>query len=288
LLEPSGRSKRGQWDSDACDTRVVDEPIGAHQPEVNRNVRSFAFLIAGLAALAGPLDVLHPTWALAQTIETLEASRAKKARQGKSNAPRTAPPPPGTRDAGSAAAPPSFYSFSQLGDHLHSVRWELAAVGAGLIAVGIRDWDWGGSEFQFIEEGWFAKNTRHGGMDKIGHAFSTYVIADILTDRIRANASNPTGAPITGALIAFGIMGLGEALDGFTGKHRFSREDIVANGVGAAFALLRICGTPSLACGTSSTSGSCTRRPATSGPALRRQRSPASSRPTSASATSWP
>jgi hypothetical protein len=127
-----------------------------------------------------------------------------------------------------------------LGDHLYSVRWELAAVGAGLAAVGLRDWDWGnGSEFQTIEEGWFAKNTRHGGMDKIGHAFSTYVIADILTDRIRANASNPVGAPITGALVAFGIMGLGETLDGFTGRHRFSREDIVANGVGAAFAILR-------------------------------------------------
>jgi hypothetical protein len=76
-------------------------------------------------------------------------------------------------------------------------------------------------------------------MDKIGHAFSTYVIADILTDRIRENATNPTGAPITGALIAFGIMGLGEAVDGFTGKHRFSREDIVANGIGAAFSILR-------------------------------------------------
>ena len=120
------------------------------------------------------------------------------------------------------------------------MRWELAAVGAGLAAVGFRDWDWGGgSDFQFIEEGWFAKNTRHGGMDKIGHAFSTFVIADILTDRIRANATNPAGAPITGALVAFGIMGLGEALDGFTGKHRFSREDIVANGVGAAFSILR-------------------------------------------------
>ena len=154
--------------------------------------------------------------------------------------PRTAPPPPaGTRDEDLAAAPPTFYSLSQLGDHLSSVRWELAAVGAGLVAIGLRDWDWGGSEFQFIEEGWFAKNTPHGGMDKIGHSFSTYVIADILTDRIRANASNPAGAPITGALVAFGIMGLGEAVDGFTGKHRFSREDIVANGVGAAFAILR-------------------------------------------------
>jgi hypothetical protein len=34
-------------------------------------------------------------------------------------------------------------------------------------------------------------------------------------------------------------MGLGETLDGFTGKHRFSREDIVANGIGSAFSMLR-------------------------------------------------
>ena len=96
-----------------------------------------------------------------------------------------------------------------------------------------------GSQFQFIEEGWFAKNTRHGGMDKIGHAFSTYVIADILTDRMRANASNPTGAQVTAALVPFGIMGLGETMDGFTGRHRFSREDIAANAVGAAFSIVR-------------------------------------------------
>ena len=106
--------------------------------------------------------------------------------------------------------------------------------------VGFKDWDWGNtSGFQTIEEGWFAKNTRHGGMDKIGHSFSTYVIADLLTDRIRANASDPAGAPITAALVAFGIMGLAEALDGFTGRHRFSREDIVANGVGALFSIVR-------------------------------------------------
>jgi hypothetical protein len=136
--------------------------------------------------------------------------------------------------------PPTFYSVDRLGDHLYAVRWELAVVGAAFATVGIKDWDWGrGEGFQTIEEGWFAKNTRHGGMDKIGHSFSTYVIADLLTDRIRANASDPAGAPITAALVAFGIMGLAEALDGFTGRHRFSREDIVANGVGALFSIFR-------------------------------------------------
>lgn len=136
--------------------------------------------------------------------------------------------------------PPTFYSLDQLGDHLYAIRWELAIVGGAIIAVGLKDWDWGNtSGFETIEEGWFSKNTRHGGMDKIGHSFSTYVIADLLTDRIRANASNPAGAPITAALVAFGIMGLTETMDGFTGRHRFSREDIVANGVGALFAVFR-------------------------------------------------
>jgi hypothetical protein len=209
------------------------------KPDAKRNLRPFA-IIACLSVLADPLGALGPTGTLAQTTETLEGARAKKIHKGRSPAPRAAPPPPAsTRAEASAPVPPTFYSLSTLGDHLYSVRWQLAAVGAGLVAIGLRDWDWGGSEFQFIEEGWFAKNTPHGGMDKIGHAFSTYVIADILTDRIRANASNPAGAPITGALVAFGIMGLGETLDGFTGKHRFSREDIVANGIGAAFAILR-------------------------------------------------
>jgi predicted lipoprotein DUF2279 len=76
-------------------------------------------------------------------------------------------------------------------------------------------------------------------MDRIGHAFSTYVIADLLTDRILANASNPAGAQITGALLAFGIMGAGETVDGFTGRHRFSREDVAANVIGAAFSIFR-------------------------------------------------
>ena len=204
---------------------------------LNPKVRAIAS-IACLAVLTGSVGLS----ALAQPAKTSETSslpRAKTYTSG-SKSPRTTPPEPTrTRNEGVALVPPTFYSVSQLGDHLHSVRWELAIIGAGLTVVGLRDWNWGGSQFEFIEEGWFAKNTRHGGMDKIGHAFSTYVIADVLTDRIRENATNPAGAPITGALVAFGIMGLGETLDGFTGKHRFSREDIVANGIGAAFSILR-------------------------------------------------
>jgi hypothetical protein len=198
-------------------------------------------LVACLAALS--MGVLHPSLCLGQgarTAETQVSPHAKK-QPSRTQVPRDGRPgAAAARTSAPTPAPPTFYSAERLGDHLHAVRWELAVVGAAIATIGVIDWDWGAADgFQTIEEGWFATNTRHGGMDKIGHAFSTFVIADLLTDRIRANASDATGAPITGSLVAFGIMGLVETLDGFTGRHRFSREDIVANGVGAFFSIVR-------------------------------------------------
>jgi hypothetical protein len=198
-------------------------------------------VVAYIACVAVSLGVLGAPVALAQGTGapkplSLSPTEWQSARP---QPPRSSRPAFATSPA-PTSAPATFDYVSRLGDHLQAVRWELAIVGAAFAVVGIKDWDWGnGSGFQTIEEGWFAKNTRHGGMDKIGHSFSTYVIADLLTDRIRASADNPSGAPITAALLAFSIMGLAETLDGFTGRHRFSREDIVANGVGALFLMLR-------------------------------------------------
>ncbi len=187
-------------------------------------------------------------FALAMVVACAPASASSKAgASGRTDRPAPTGTAAQTTSPPSAPAPErqasvttfSDYGFDVFRDEVYAVRWEMAAVGAAIAAIGLRDWDWGGSNFQFIEEGWFGSNTRHGGMDKIGHGFSTYVISDLLTDRIQANASNPAGAAITGAILGFGIMGLAETVDGFTGKHRFSREDIVANGAGALFALVR-------------------------------------------------
>jgi hypothetical protein len=200
-------------------------------------------VVAFIACLAVLGTVLRPEAPLAQPSGPSESRSVARAKGHHARTPVVAAAtavPTTKASLGPTPVPPTFYSFSQLGDHLHAIRWELALVGAGFAIVGFKDWDWGNtSGFQTIEEGWFSKNTRHGGMDKIGHSFSTYVIADLLTDRIRANASNPMGAPITAALVAFSIMGLAETMDGFTGRHRFSREDIVANGVGALFSVFR-------------------------------------------------
>jgi hypothetical protein len=197
--------------------------------------------VAGIVGLFIGPAAAETSRSVAAQVRSAEAPKpppasAKKPRATKSPSPLTVSHE--HEDAG-VTSPLPFYSVRQFSGHVRSVGWELAVIGGALVAIGVRDWDWGGSRFQFINEGWFGSNTRHGGMDKIGHAFSAYVIADLLTDRIRANAPNPAGAEITGALLSFGIMGAVETLDGFTGKHRFSREDIVANALGAAFSIFR-------------------------------------------------
>jgi hypothetical protein len=194
--------------------------------------------MAGFTFVA-PADASQPRAKTEGPAKSRPATPAGKSKAAKAAPAKPAPagPPAAVPPAGPASEP--FYSPGRFGEQVYGVRWEMALVGGALVGVGLRDWDWGGSKFDTIDEGWFGSNTRHGGMDKIGHAFSTYVISDLLTDRIRANATNPKGAEITGALLGFGIMGLAETVDGFTGKHRFSREDIIANGAGAVFSVFR-------------------------------------------------
>ena len=131
------------------------------------------------------------------------------------------------------------YGPGRFVDHVRSVPLELGIIAGAIAVTGISSWHWGDSKFHFQKEGWFGKETHNGGMDKLGHAYSTYVIADLLTERMQANSDRPGGAPITAGLIAFGLMAGVEVADGFTKKYGFSREDLIADAVGALFAVAR-------------------------------------------------
>lgn len=131
------------------------------------------------------------------------------------------------------------YGPEAFGGHLRAIPLELGIV-AGIIATtGFSGWHWGDSKFHVAREGWFGKNTHSGGMDKLGHFYSTYVLTEILGERIQANADNPAGAHLTAAIVAFGLMTGVEIADGFTRKYGFAPEDLAANAAGAAFALAR-------------------------------------------------
>ena len=59
-----------------------------------------------------------------------------------------------------------------------SIPWRFGGAAAVITATGIANWNWFSSPFRFKSEGWFGKDTANGGMDKLGHAYSAYVLTN--------------------------------------------------------------------------------------------------------------
>ena len=135
-----------------------------------------------------------------------------------------------------AAKADRAYSLDVFAEQSEDIWLETAAVFAGVTALGLTSWKWGNTDFHFRSEGWFGKDTGSLGMDKLGHAYTSYVIADVLTSRIGRERD---GAEATAALIALGAMTYVEIFDGFSTDHGFSYEDMIADGAGIGFAWLR-------------------------------------------------
>lgn len=133
----------------------------------------------------------------------------------------------------------SGYDGKQFIEQSFAVRWDLAAVVGGISIFGIAKWNWGSSDFKFNSEGWFGEDTGSLGMDKLGHAFTTYLLTEYLTQRILQESADSRGATLTAAGLAMGVFTYVEVLDGFSSDHGFSVEDLVADAAGATFSILR-------------------------------------------------
>ena len=44
---------------------------------------------------------------------------------------------------------------------------------------GLTKWEYGESSFHFENEGWFGRNTKYGGADKLGHFWSSYALSHL-------------------------------------------------------------------------------------------------------------
>lgn len=149
-----------------------------------------------------------------------------------------------TVDCGSRATvlqpSPAGYSFDRFSEQTMSAKLEFAGIFTAISVIGFANWDWLGSGFKTNNEGWFMENaTGSGGIDKLGHAYATYVMTDILTHAIRENSSDPRGGEFTAALLATSLMTYVEIFDGFSGDHGFSYEDLTMDILGAGFSVLR-------------------------------------------------
>lgn len=131
------------------------------------------------------------------------------------------------------------YDFGSFTDHAKSVSWEMAGLFAGVTASGVINWKWGSSSFHGNPEGWFGKDTGSLGTDKLGHAYATYLMTELLADQIRSKPVDPQGSELSAFMISMGVMTYVELFDGFSEDHGFSYEDLVANIIGGGFSYLR-------------------------------------------------
>lgn len=137
-------------------------------------------------------------------------------------------------------ATPRPYTSHVFLDDLSDVKWEAGTVFVGATTLGIANWRWG-SQRKWVSnsEGWFSSHTDYGGADKLGHAYSSYVITNALTERLIMQGRSPQQAALTSALYTQGVMLYVELFDGFSRKYGFSHEDMTVNLLGSAFAYAR-------------------------------------------------
>lgn len=128
----------------------------------------------------------------------------------------------------------------EFGQDLSANRWETGLAFAGVTALGIYSWDWGSSKtFKVNDEGWFGEDTGSGGADKLGHAFSSYAMTNLLADRLEYKGRSPERAARNAALTTQAVMFYVEIFDGYSGDHGFSKEDMVMNALGSGLAYAR-------------------------------------------------
>jgi hypothetical protein len=126
-----------------------------------------------------------------------------------------------------------------IGEATNALKWELGGLAGGILYLGLQEWEWGSSSFNFNDEGWFGMKTGSGGADKLGHLYSSYLMNEFLTDRLYHKTGNLNDAALKGAIFSGGLMFLVEAFDGVSSDHGFSYEDLIMNGTGIGISYLK-------------------------------------------------
>lgn len=139
----------------------------------------------------------------------------------------------------SGHVPREFASHRGFFRQTGSTTTEVALLSGYVLAQGIPKLFKPTTGFHFKDEGWFGTNTQNVGMDKLTHAFNTYLIAELLHYRIHRNTGGSEGDALTAAILASGVMALNEISDAIEPDSGYSMQDIAMNVAGATFSLLR-------------------------------------------------
>jgi hypothetical protein len=208
-----------------------------------------ASLIAASAAGVSPADIQpapieasNPvTAAVAAAVPPTDVLGQLAAAGGAHGIVLTAPaeqePVPGRPDPAIRAEEP--YGTKTFFRQAQSIPWRFGGAAAVITATGVANWKWGTAPFHFHSEGWFGKNTSNGGMDKLGHAWSSFVLTEFFTDGITHKLGESRSASYTAAVLSMSLMTYIEVFDGLSTEHGFSPEDLTVDAVGALFSVGR-------------------------------------------------
>lgn len=106
-----------------------------------------------------------------------------------------------------------------------------------ITAWGFKNWKWGERSLHFKTEDWFEHDSDTGGSDKTGHFYMTYLLSRVLSARMEDRGWGIKDASLAGSLSGMLAMTLLEVGDG-TSNYGFSKEDLLADGLGALSAYL--------------------------------------------------
>ncbi|MDT8423827.1 MAG: DUF2279 domain-containing protein [Desulfuromonadales bacterium] len=109
---------------------------------------------------------------------------------------------------------------------------------AAVIGWGVLNWDYFSRAPSRGDEGWFGSETASGGADKLGHAYTSYLLSHSFSSIYRAWGYATAEASRYGCYSALGVTGIMEMGDAFSANYGFSYEDMLMNLVGAGFGFL--------------------------------------------------
>ncbi|WP_242129911.1 DUF2279 domain-containing protein [Sphingobium sp. Sx8-8] len=128
--------------------------------------------------------------------------------------------------------------YRSLGGRIGAAKWESIGLFAYITATQAY-WTRKTTHFHFKDEGWFGKNTHNLGIDKLTHAFNTYLLTEFLGARIARKSGDRARAAAPAALLSTGLMLYGEIWDAHKEDSGFSVQDVIFNSSGALFSVLR-------------------------------------------------
>ena len=73
-------------------------------------------------------------------------------------------------------------------------------IGAAVLGWGFANWDYGSGGPRFHDEGWFDRETKEGGADKLGHFYTAYLFSHLFAGQYERwdfeGSGNPVGRPV--------------------------------------------------------------------------------------------